>query len=140
MTDPFDAALREHGYRRTAQRFAVWESVGRLRHATPEQIAAGLPDVDLSTVYRALETLVDCGLITHTHIGHGPPVYHAVDPTPHLHLVCQRCGGQWSADIHHGDSLRSAVLREHGFAADLDYMSLPGTCAQCAEQGEASSR
>lgn len=132
MTDPFDAALREHGYRRTAQRFAVWESVGQLRHATPEQIADALPDVDLSTVYRALETLLACGLITHTHIGHGPPVYHAVDPTPHLHLVCQRCGGQWSAEIGLADGLKASVLAEHGFAADLDYMALPGLCARCS--------
>lgn len=131
MTDPFDAALREHGYRRTAQRFAVWEAVGRLRHATPEQIAADLPDVDLSTVYRALEALVDCNLITHTHMGHGPPVYHAVDPRPHLHLVCQRCGGQWSADIDLADGLTQAVLALHDFAVDIDYMSLPGTCAPC---------
>lgn len=131
MTDPFEAALRKHGYRRTTQRHAVWESVGRLRHATPEQIAADLPDVDLSTVYRALETLVDCNLITHTHIGHGPPVYHAVDPKPHLHLVCQKCGSQWSADIELADGLKQAVLDRHDFVADVDYMSLPGLCAAC---------
>lgn len=131
MTDSFEAALREHGYRRTGQRHAVWEAVQRLRHATPEQIAADLPDVDLSTVYRALEVLVECGLITHTHIGHGPPVYHAVDPTPHLHLVCQRCGNQWSADIGLADGLTAGVLAAHGFSVDLDYMALPGLCAEC---------
>ncbi len=135
MTDPFEAALREHGYRRTAQRFAVWEAVGNLRHCTPEQIAADLPDVDLSTVYRALETLVDCGLITHTHIGHGPPVYHAVDPTPHLHLVCQRCGRQESADVAMADSLKRQVATTHGFVVDVDYMALPGLCRACAARG-----
>lgn len=132
-TERFDAVLREAGYRRTAQRQQVWESVERLRHATPEQIAASLPDVDLSTVYRALEVLVDVGLISHTHIGHGPPVYHAVDPTPHLHLVCQRCGRQWSADISLADGLAAALLEQHGFAPDLAYMSLPGMCRECRE-------
>jgi len=134
LTDRFDAALREHGYRRTAQRFAVWDAVQRLRHSTPEQIAADLPDVDLSTVYRALEVLVDCGMISHTHMGHGPPVYHAVDPKPHLHLVCQRCQRQWSASIELADGLKAGVRAAHGFRADVDYMSLPGLCAECAEQ------
>lgn len=130
-TERFDAVLRDAGFRRTPQRQQVWETVESMRHATPEQIAAALPDVDLSTVYRALEVLVEVGLITHTHIGHGPPVYHAVDPTPHLHLVCQRCGRQASADMALADGLAAALLAEHGFAADLAYMSLPGVCREC---------
>ncbi len=133
MSEVFEARLRDGGYRRTEQRREVWETVGRLRHATPDQIAAELPEVDTSTVYRALEVLVEVGLITHTHIGHGPPVYHAVDETPHLHLVCQRCGAQASADVSSAAGLLAALLAEHGFAADLDYMSLPGLCAKCRE-------
>lgn len=131
MTERFEAHLRAHGYRLTGQRREVWESVERLRHATPEQIAAALPEVDLSTVYRALEVLVEVGLITHTHMGHGPPVYHALDATPHLHLVCQRCGAQSSADIALTTGLTDALLAQHGFVADLDYMSLPGLCRNC---------
>ena len=135
MREEFESRLRDRGYRLTGQRREVWEAVERQRHATPEQIVAVLPDVDPSPVYRALEVLVEVGLITHTHIGHGPPVYHAVDPTPHLHLVCQRCGAQSSADIALAEGLLAALLRDQGFAADLDYMSLPGLCAQCREQG-----
>ena len=96
---------------------------------------ADLDDVDASTVYRGLEVLVQVGLITHTHIGHGPPVYHALDPTPHLHLVCQKCGTQSSAQISAASELVEALLRDHGFAADLDYMSLPGRCAACRSAG-----
>jgi Fur family ferric uptake transcriptional regulator len=131
VSDVFEARLRDGGYRRTEQRREVWEAVGRLRHATPDRIASELPGVDTSTVYRALEVLVEVGLITHTHIGHGPPIYHAVDETPHLHLVCQRCGAQSSADVSLATGLLEALLNEHGFAADLDYMSLPGLCAKC---------
>jgi Fur family transcriptional regulator, ferric uptake regulator len=133
VTDDFEVRLQQAGYRRTGPRREVWEAVTRLRHATPEQIVADLDDVDTSTVYRALEVLVQVGLITHTHIGHGPPVYHAVDPTPHLHLVCQRCGAQSSAPITTAQSLVAALMRDHGFAADVDYMSLPGLCAACRE-------
>ena len=131
MSDRFEARLRDGGYRRTDQRRDVWETVERLRHATPDQIAAQLPGVDTSTVYRALDVLLDVGLITHTHIGHGAPVYHAVDPTAHMHLVCQQCGTQASAGVALADGLLRALVREHGFAADLDYISLPGLCAEC---------
>jgi Fur family transcriptional regulator, ferric uptake regulator len=134
VNDEFESRLRDHGYRLTGQRREVWESVQRLRHATPDQIAAELPAVDTSTVYRALDVLVEVGLITHTHIGHGPPVYHAVDPTPHLHLVCQRCGAQTSADVRLATGLIAALEHEHGFAADLDYISLPGLCEACRAQ------
>lgn len=133
MTGRFETLLRAGGYRCTEQRRVVWETVESLRHATPEQIAAHLSGVDMSTVYRALEVLVDVGLISHTHIGHGPPVYHAVDLKPHLHLVCQKCGKQTSADISLADGLLEALLETHGFRADLDYMSLPGLCRACRE-------
>ncbi|MEZ5185142.1 MAG: transcriptional repressor [Candidatus Nanopelagicales bacterium] len=133
MNDQFETRLRDGGYRRTEQRREVWLTVERLRHATPDEIAAQLPDVDTSTVYRALEVLVAVGLITHTHIGHGAPVYHALDPRPHLHLVCQHCGEQISADVELADGFLQALLRDHGFAADLDYMALPGLCARCRE-------
>lgn len=137
MNDGFEARLRDGGYRRTDQRRDVWETVERLRHATPDQIAAQLPGVDTSTVYRALDVLLDVGLITHTHIGHGAPVYHAVDPTPHMHLVCQQCGTQASAGVALADGLLQALVREHGFAADLDYIALPGLCGECRSPGPA---
>ncbi len=133
MSEQFESRLRDRGYRLTPQRRQVCETVERLRHATPDQIVAELPDVDHSTVYRALEVLVEVGLISHTHIGHGPPVYHAVDPTPHLHLVCQRCGAQSSAAMALADGLLDALDHEHGFQADLAYLALPGLCADCRE-------
>ncbi|HQR79794.1 MAG TPA: transcriptional repressor [Actinomycetota bacterium] len=131
MNDRFESCLREHGYRLTGQRRDVYQAVERLRHATPEQIAEAVSGVDTSTVYRALDVLVEVGLVTHTHIGHGPPTYHAVDPVPHLHLVCQSCGGLTSADIDLAAGFLATLLDTHGFAADLDYMALPGLCAQC---------
>lgn len=138
-TEQFEARLREHGYRLTAQRREVWEAVERLRHATPEQIAAELPGVDTSTIYRALEVLIEVGLISHTHIGHGPPVYHAVDTVPHLHLVCQRCGAQITASVTLTQSLQASLTDEYGFVADLDYLSLPGLCRACREESAGPS-
>lgn len=130
--------LRAAGLRATRQRSDVLTAVDQRRHATPEQVYHVVADtgIDLSTVYRCLEALAAADLITHTHIGHGPPVYHALTSEPHLHLVCQVCGGQTSAAIDTAASLIHALQRRYGFHADLDYAAIPGLCENCRAAGE----
>ena len=92
---PWEDRLREQGFRITPQRQLVLESVNQLGHGTPEEILSSVQKtasgVNLSTIYRTLEVLESVGLITHTHIGHGAPVYHSQDESPHIHLVCDDC-------------------------------------------------
>ena len=63
----WDARLRAAGLRCTAQRRAVLQALHELRHATVDELAAHLDasacDVNLSTVYRTLETLDEVGLV-----------------------------------------------------------------------------
>lgn len=58
--------LRERGLRLTPQRELVLTAVRTLGHATPEEIAEYIhrthPSINLSTVYRNLETLENVGL------------------------------------------------------------------------------
>jgi Fur family transcriptional regulator, ferric uptake regulator len=94
--DQWQADLRARGYRLTPQRQLVLEAVATLGHATPDEIATTVREtargVNISTVYRTLELLEDLGLVTHTHLGHGPPTYHAATDDDHVHLVCRVCG------------------------------------------------
>jgi Fur family transcriptional regulator, ferric uptake regulator len=91
------AELRARGFRLTPQRQLVLEAVVHLGHATPDEIAEQVrrtaSGVNISTVYRTLELLEELGLVTHTHLGHGAPTYHAAEDADHLHLVCRVCGG-----------------------------------------------
>ena len=135
MTEDWDRRLREHGFRITPQRQLVLEAVERLRHGPPEEIlievqrtAAG---VNLSTVYRTLEVLEDVGLVTHAHIGHGPPTYHAVDEDVHIHLVCDRCAKVLSVDAEVADDFVQRLRKEHGFATDVAHVSIHGGCQSC---------
>ena len=79
--DGWVADLRARGYRLTPQRQLVLEAVADLGHATPEDIVTAVrrtaSGINISTVYRTLELLEELGLVTHTHLGHGPPTYHA---------------------------------------------------------------
>ena len=67
--------LRDKGLRLTPQRELVLQAVRELGHATPEEVAEKVrkshPGINLSTVYRNLETLENVGLVQHTHLGHG---------------------------------------------------------------------
>jgi Fur family ferric uptake transcriptional regulator len=95
--------LHEKGLRLTPQRELVLSAVRSLGHATPEEVAEKVrsthPGINLSTVYRNLETLENVGLVLHTHLGHGGATYHAAEELTHLHLVCSDCGEIGDAPI-----------------------------------------
>ncbi len=132
----WDARLRAAGLRSTAQRRAVLEALAELRHATVDELAARVqrdaPDLSLSTVYRTLEALDEVGLVTHAHLQHGAPTYHAVDGHPHIHLVCVSCGRIEQRDVAVAQGLADELLRTSGFHADLTHLALHGLCAACA--------
>lgn len=128
--------LRARGYRITPQRQLVLDAVTALRHGTPDEICAEVqrhsPAVNLSTVYRALELLEELGMVTHTHLGHGAPTYHAATAEEHLHLVCRDCGAVTETDVAAADSLVSDLAARHGFTTDVAHFSIYGRCRECA--------
>lgn len=135
VMEDWERRLRDHGFRITPQRQLVLEAVEHLRHGTPEEIlfevqrtASG---VNLSTVYRTLEVLEEVGLVTHAHIGHGAPTYHAVDDHVHIHLVCDRCKAVMSVDSEVARSMVDNLRADHGFETDISHVSIHGTCAKC---------
>jgi Fur family ferric uptake transcriptional regulator len=132
----WDQRLHARGYRVTPQRTLVLAAVNDLGHATPEEILARVqsdaPKVNLSTVYRTLEVLEDVGLVTHAHIGHGAPTYHAVDEHVHIHLVCDRCTKVSSVDSEIAGPFVAQLRKDHGFETDISHVSIHGQCADCA--------
>jgi Fur family ferric uptake transcriptional regulator len=138
---PLAAQLRARGLRLTTQRQRVLAAVAALEHGTPEEIGARLraeagPDgaaPDASTVYRTLELLERLGLVWHTHLGKGAPVYHAAEH-PHLHVVCQDCGQISSVDPTLLDAAAERLAADLGFTVDVGHVALSGTCRACAEK------
>lgn len=144
MTDPTPdagARLRAAGLRSTLQRRAVVAALDRLRHATVDELAAEVqrehPEVSLSTVYRAVEALEEVGLVTHAHLGHGSPTYHAVDEEPHIHLVCRGCGRIQQEPLWVALDLAHAVRDSCGFRADLSHLAVHGWCDRCEADARA---
>ena len=141
---PLAVQLRARGLRLTSQRQRVFAAVAALEHGTPEEIHARLRDQagpdgtppDTSTVYRALELLEQLGLVWHTHLGKGAPVYHAAQH-PHLHVVCQSCGEITSADPALLQGAAERLAAELGFTVDVGHVALSGTCRACREKENA---
>lgn len=136
MNESWHDNLRAKGYRLTPQRQLVLEAVATLGHATPEEIAAAVrrtaSGVNISTVYRTLELLESLGLVTHTHLGHGAPTYHAADDDDHVHLVCRTCGKVSETAPSVVAGVVEELARSEGFQADVGHLAIFGQCRECA--------
>jgi Fur family ferric uptake transcriptional regulator len=123
--------LRVRGMRMTPLRERVMAAVTQLVHATPDQVADAVPEVDLTTVYRTLELLEQLGLLAHTHLGHGAPSYRLADDD-HVHVVCHHCGSVVDAPAGLAEPLADRLLAERGFVLDRSHFTVFGSCADCA--------
>jgi Fur family ferric uptake transcriptional regulator len=131
----WDQELRSHGYRVTPQRQLVLEAVAKLDHATPEEIAASVQEtasgVNISTIYRTLELLDNLGLVRHTHLNHGAPIYHLASDADHVHLVCQDCGRVLQVSPDAIRPLIVALDEGQGFETDVAHLTVFGRCREC---------
>jgi Fur family ferric uptake transcriptional regulator len=137
-------ALRARGERVTRVRQAVIEVLdGTIEHLDADQIvgraAASAPGVHRASVYRALATLGDLGLVTHTHIGGSATVYHlsieapetAVEAQSHAHLQCSSCQRVFDIPVEVLDPLAARVERDLSFRLEPQHTALLGICADC---------
>jgi Fur family transcriptional regulator, ferric uptake regulator len=137
-TDDLAAELRARGYRLTPQRQLVLAAVASLGHATPDAVAATVrataSGVNISTVYRTLELLEELGLVTHTHLAHGAPTYHAATAGDHVHLVCRVCGGVSEAGPELVTEVVARLAEREDFEADVRHLAIFGRCSGCRER------
>lgn len=128
--------IRQRGLRLTPQRELVLAAVRELGHSTPEEILTHVrkqhPGINLSTVYRNLETLEKAGFVVHSHLGHGGATFHAADEASHLHLVCGVCGNVSEAELVIATDFVEKLVAEHGFQTDITHFAIYGECQSCA--------
>jgi Fur family ferric uptake transcriptional regulator len=133
----WQAELRARGYRLTPQRQLVLEAVGRIGHATPEEIATAVREtasgVNISTVYRTLELLEEIGLVRHAHLGHGAPTYSVAGNDDHVHLVCRDCDAVEEASTDLVAGVVAQLAHERGFTVDVGHFALFGRCRSCSQ-------
>lgn len=118
--DQIDDMLRDAGIRVTQQRRTVIAALARsYDHPSAQDVYARTKLVDrsvsFSTVYRALATLADAGIVQRIAVDDGPARFEMAQETEHDHLV----------DVDSGEVLELAsrelnALRSH-LAAELGY-------------------
>ncbi len=128
--------LRASGGRITSTRRALvnalFENSG---HPTAEDLTAIVqarhPDVAASTIYRILDDLEQLGEVQHTHLGHGPAVYHLA-AAAHPHVVCEDCGLVQELDRDTFNRLASQLSQKQHFAITAGHFAITGQCQACA--------
>jgi Fe2+ or Zn2+ uptake regulation protein len=130
--------LAAAGHRRTVPRQAIVELlVAAKGHVTADEIGAQVqarfPSVNISTVYRTLDTLEDLGIVDHVHLGHGRAIYHLADDD-HQHLVCERCEAVEEIPVSKLRPFLRTIERDHGFEVDRRHFAIVGLCRLCRKR------
>lgn len=96
-----------------------------------EEIRERLPAVNPSTVYRALDRLVDHGLVSVSDMGTGSAVYELLADGLHHHLVCLKSGAVMT--IAHDDvrGFFSRIQAKNHFTVLTNHLILFGACERC---------
>ncbi len=129
--------LRRRGYRITPQREMVIEALAHGdHHMTAEEVLESTRhrsrSLNLATVYRTLDLLVEEGLASQINLGHGQAVYATVCHGPHIHLVCRRCGQVLEVESDLLGVVCEQIGQEVGFACDAEHVALAGLCQCCS--------
>ncbi|MBW3610171.1 MAG: transcriptional repressor [Actinobacteria bacterium] len=132
-------ALRRRGERLTTARHALLSVMAHAdEHLSADQLSVEVartnPAIHRATIYRTLETLRRLGIVEHTHLGHGPAVYHLADDV-HQHLVCEECGWVVEAPADLFAGVEETLERDFGFDMRANHFAIVGRCRRCAEEG-----
>ena len=131
------ALVRAHGGRATPSRRVLLEvlfdaegqlSAEELTGAVQERA----PDVHISTIYRNLEDLERLGVVTHSHLGHGPSTYQLA-ALAHGRLICEQCGTMVEAPDDLFRDLARRAQAAFGFSINPLHFAILGRCAACTK-------
>ena len=129
------SALESNGQRYTEQRAAVYRClIGTETHPTADEVFTTvrreLPEISLATVYKALETLVGCGLAVKLTYGDGSARYDG-RTDPHHHARCLTCGAVLDVPGRVDMAALGSVGPVSGFSVEGYRLELIGYCFSC---------
>ncbi len=89
--------------------------------------------IGIASVYRTLELLHHCGLVTRVDTGDGSARFEPANPNGehHHHLICNECG---SVEAFHDDALEAAIHAVSNrvvFRITAHEVALRGACQNC---------
>lgn len=132
------AILKEHGLKVTPQRLSIFKMLRNTQsHPNAEAIYKALqeehPTMSLATVYKTVDTFVQCGLVQQLNVGEDSYRYDA-DTSEHSHIKCTVCGQVSDLPmLTHVAALRQEVQDVTGFTLSHEQLYFYGICTSCQE-------
>ncbi len=106
-------------------------------HLSAEEVHARVteryPYMDLSTVYRTLELLVDLNLVKESDLGEGKRYYELASSEDHHHIVCRSCGKVLHLEDGFLQPARRAAQELYGFEVEFADLVIFGRCNDCSK-------
>lgn len=123
--------------RQTKQRHAIREAMDRTgRPLSPKEILTharrSVSGLGLATVYRALKTLADEGIVRTVEIPGEAPRYELAGKGHHHHFCCRTCGKVFEVEGccgHYHDDVPK------GFEVEGHEVVIFGRCGACVKKG-----
>lgn len=128
--------LRERGVQLTSQRVAVFDYLSNVaHHPTAEEIYLAikpkLPRISLATVYKNLEALIKCKVVSKLTYGDASARYD-IRTDHHYHTRCLECGRVWDLDAVKGSAwLKQVKPQQAGFEVQDYRLEILGRCRDC---------
>lgn len=119
----------------TPQRLAVYRYLmGTKKHPSAETIYKALqedyPTMSLATVYKAINTLVEVGLIQEINVGEGNFRYD-FNAEPHPHIQCIKCGKVDDLENYSLDFLNQEASKHTSYNILSNKVYFYGICPDC---------
>ena len=129
-------ALERAGYRLTGPRRAVADLIAtREGHFTAADLVADARarrlGIGRATVFRALDLLLELGVLERLDLPSGEHAYVACEPVHHHHVVCSACGRATEIDDAGLRSVVDTIAGRTGYEIDSHRLELFGRCPDC---------
>lgn len=99
-----------------------------------QRLRQGEPHIGRATVYRAVEMLVQVGLLNRVEFADGSHHYRVCGGEHHHHLTCTRCRRVVEIDLCLPEEYLQTLSEQTGFALKGHTLTLFGLCASCRRQ------
>lgn len=133
--DEISSIFKEKKLKLTPQRLAVYNYLmNTTSHPSADVIYTDIhiqyPTMSLATVYKALKTLVDVGLVQEINVGEGNFRYDG-NSSPHAHIQCLKCGKVEDFEQFNLDNLNSLAQSQTDFKILSNKVYFYGYCKEC---------
>jgi Fur family ferric uptake transcriptional regulator len=132
--------IKSRGLRQSGRRDRVIETfLSQKGHISAEDLLAQVrikdKRVGLTTVYRTLKLLTQCGLAVERKFNRLVSTFEPARLGKHHdHLICLECGRILEFENKNIEILQEDVARRHGFFITHHVLELYGTCGECSQK------